>query len=160
VGRPVRRLGRRELHTCQAGDDGRIRIYRVSDAVLMSSFMIPRPQSSYCSVHNGNIVPVLGRYLLVAGWYYGGTSVVDFTNPMQPQEVGYYDPDGPSGQSWSSYWYNGRIYSHDMNRGVDVFSMITPYRPDGLQVPYLNAQTQEDLYLPSVTALGQLSPAR
>jgi hypothetical protein len=27
-------------------------------------------------------------------------------------------------------------------------------------VPYLNAQTQENLYIPSVTALGQLQPAK
>jgi hypothetical protein len=126
----------------------------------MSSFMIPRPQTAYCSVHNGNIVPVLGKYLLVAGWYYGGTSVVDFTNPAQPQEVAFYDFDPVSGQSWSSYWYNGRIYSNDMNRGVDVFSMVTPWAPYGQQWTHLNAQTQEDLYIPSITALGQLSPAR
>jgi hypothetical protein len=145
--------------TCQASSDGKIRIFRVSDAALMSSFMIPRPQGNYCSVHNGNIVPVLGRYLLVAGWYYGGTSVVDFTNPAQPQEVAFFDPDSPSGESWSSYWYNGKIYANDMNRGVDVFNMLTPYRPYGQQWGHLNAQTQEDLYLPSITALGQLTPA-
>ncbi len=148
-------------NTCQPNGDGKIRIYRVSDAQLMSSFMIPRAQgSAYCSVHNGNIVPVLGKYLLVAGWYYGGTSVVDFTNPTQPQEVAFYDFTPTSGQSWSSYWYNGRIYSNDMNRGVDVFNLLTPYTPYGQQWTHLNAQTQEDLYLPSVTALGQLSPAR
>jgi hypothetical protein len=146
--------------SCQANGDGKIRIFRVSDAQLMSAFMIPRPQGTYCSVHNGNIVPVLGKYLLVAGWYYGGTSVVDFTNPAQPQEVAYYDFDSPSGESWSSYWYNGRIYSNDMVRGVDVFNMITPYRPYGQQWTHLNAQTQEDLYIPSLTALGQLSPGR
>jgi hypothetical protein len=144
--------------TCASGDDGRIRIYRVSDAQLMTSFMIPRPQGIYCSVHNGNVVPVLGRYLLVAGWYYGGTSVVDFTNPMNPQEVAYYDPDSPSGETWSSYWYNGKIYANDMNRGVDVFSMVTPYSAYGQHWAHLNAQTQEDLYLPPITALGQLSP--
>lgn len=146
-------------NTCQPNGDGKIRIYRVSDAALMSSFMIPRPQTSYCSVHNGNIVPVLGKYLLVAGWYYGGTSVVDFTNPTQPQEVAFYDFDPTSGESWSSYWYNGRIYANDMVRGVDVFNMLTPYRPYGQQWTHLNAQTQEDLYIPSITALGQLSPA-
>lgn len=146
--------------SCQASGDGKIRIYRVSDAALMSSFMIPRPQGSYCSVHNGNIIPVLGKYLLVAGWYYGGTSVVDFTNPTQPQEVAFYDFDSPSGESWSSYWYNGRIYSNDMVRGVDVFSMVTPWSPYGQQWTHLNAQTQEDLYIPSLTALGRLSPAR
>jgi hypothetical protein len=145
--------------TCQSGGDGRIRIYRVSDGQLMSSFMIPRPQTSYCSVHNGNIIPVLGKYLLVAGWYYGGTSVIDFTNPTQPREVGFYDFDPASGESWSSYWYNGRIYNNDMVRGVDVFDMLTPYRPYGQQLTHLNAQTQHDLYIPSVTALGQLRPS-
>jgi hypothetical protein len=37
--------------------------------VQMSSFMIPRPQGSVnCSVHNGNNIPVDGRYILVAAW--------------------------------------------------------------------------------------------
>jgi hypothetical protein len=27
-------------------------------------------------------------------------------------------------------------------------------------VPYLNAQTQENLYIPSITAIGQLRPTR
>jgi hypothetical protein len=143
--------------TCQPGGDGKIRIYRVSDAALMSSFMIPRPSGSYCSVHNGNIVPVLGRYLLVSAWYTGGTSVIDFTNPMSPQEVGYVDQSG--GEVWSSYWYNGRIYANDMLRGQDVESIATPYVPYGQQWSHLNAQTQEDLYIPSVTALGQLRPS-
>jgi hypothetical protein len=144
--------------TCQPGGDGKIRIYRVSDAALMSSFMIPRAQTNYCSVHNANVVPVLGRYLLVSAWYTGGTSVIDFTNPMSPQEVGYVDQS--IGEVWSSYWYNGRIYANDMLRGQDVESIVTPYVPYGLQVPYLNAQTQEQLYIPSVTALGQLRPAK
>jgi hypothetical protein len=127
----------------------------------MASYMIPRAQAQYCSVHNGNIVPVLGRYLLVAAWYYGGTSVVDFTNPMQPTEVGYYDADGSptAAETWSSYWYNGRIYANDWRRGQDVFNITTPYTPYGQQWTHLNAQTQEDLYIPSVTALGQLRPA-
>jgi hypothetical protein len=145
-------------NTCQPGGDGKIRIYRVSDAALMSSFMIPRTSGSYCSVHNGNIVPVLGRYLLVSAWYTGGTSVIDFTNPMSPQEVGYVDQS--NGEVWSSYWYNGRIYANDMLRGTDVESIATPYVPYGQQWSHLNAQTQEDLYIPSVTALGQLQPAK
>jgi hypothetical protein len=144
-------------NTCQPGGDGKIRIYRVSDAALMSSFMIPRTSGAYCSVHNGNIVPVLGRYLLVSAWYTGGTSVIDFTNPMSPQEIGYVDQS--NGEVWSSYWYNGRIYANDMLRGQDVESIATPYVPYGLQWPYLNAQTQENLYIPSVTALGQLRPS-
>jgi hypothetical protein len=148
--------------TCSASGNGKIWIYRVSDGQFMASFMIPRPQGQYCSVHNGNVVPVLGRYLLVAAWYYGGTSVVDFTNPMQPTEVGYYDADNSptSAETWSSYWYNGRIYANDMRRGQDVFNLSTPYTPYGQQWTHLNPQTQENLYIPSVTALGQLHPAK
>jgi hypothetical protein len=140
--------------TFQAAGDGRIHIYRVSDGQRVSTFMIPRPQANYCSVHNGNIVPVLA-------WYYGGTSVVDFTNPMQPTEIAYYDPEGSptSGETWSSYWYNGKIYANDMRRGQDVFNILTPYTPYAQQWTHLNAQTQEDLYIPSLTALGQLHPA-
>jgi hypothetical protein len=143
--------------TCSASGNGKMWIYRVSDGQFMASYMIPRAQTTYCSVHNANVVPVLGRYLLVSAWYTGGTSVIDFTNPMSPQEVGYVDQSG--GEVWSSYWYNGRIYANDMLRGQDVESIATPYVPYGQQWSHLNAQTQEDLYIPSVTALGQLRPS-
>ena len=54
--------------------------------------MIPRQQGgAYCSVHNGNFIPVFGRYQLVAAWYGGGTGVIDLTNPTQPHEIAYYD---------------------------------------------------------------------
>jgi hypothetical protein len=145
--------------TCQPGGDGMIRIYRVSDGQLMSSYMIPRPQGSYCSVHNGNIIPVNGRYLLVAAWYFGGTSIVDFTNPTNPHEVAYYDPDGnpTSGETWSSYWYNGRIYANDMRRGQDVFTIITPNNGYGATWTHLNAQTQEDMLPPTITTTTPLA---
>jgi hypothetical protein len=145
--------------TCQAGGDGRIRIWRMSDHALISSFMIPRPQGgSYCSVHNGNIIPVNGRYLLVAAWYYGGTSVVDFTNPAAPVEIGYYDATTPlSAETWSSYWYNGHIYANDMNRGVDVFDLLTPITRYGATWTHLNAQTQEELLAPPISTLTPLA---
>jgi len=138
---------------CSAGGNGRIWIYRVSNATLQSSFMIPRQQSSYCSVHNGNIVPVGSRYLLVAAWYAGGTSVVDFTNPTAPSEIAYYDALVGRGaaDTWSSYWYNGKIYANDITRGVDVFNITTPINPYGATWTHLNAQTQEEL-LPSIQA--------
>jgi len=144
--------------TCTPGGNGQIWIYRVSDAHLMSSYMIPRPQGAYCSVHNGNIIPVNGRYLLVAGWYYGGTSVVDFTNPAAPVEIGYYDATTPlSAETWSSYWYNGHIYANDMNRGVDVFDLLTPITRYGATWTHLNAQTQEELLAPPISTLKPLA---
>jgi hypothetical protein len=151
--------------SCQPNGDGKIRIYRVNDAVLMSSFMIPRPQGTYCSVHNGNIIPVNGRYLLAAAWYGGGTSVVDFTNPAAPTEIAFYDATGsplPS-DAWSSYWYNGKIYANDIERGTDVFNIVTPVNRWAQTWTHLNAQTQEDLLQPSIAdarPLARLKPAR
>jgi WD40 repeat protein len=145
--------------TCQAGGDGQISIWRVSDGQLMSTYMIPRPQGgTYCSVHNGNLIPVNGRYLLVAAWYGGGTSVIDFTNPANPHEVAYYDATGSPATSdaWSSYWYNGKIYTNDIVRGQDVFNIVLPSTQFGATFTHLNAQTQEDL-LPSISATPSLS---
>jgi hypothetical protein len=144
---------------CSPNQPGQIRIYRVSDGHLMSQYMIPRPQgASYCSVHNGNLIPVAGRYLLVAAWYFGGTSVIDFTDPTNPHEIAYYDPEGSptAGEAWSAYWYNGKIYTNDIRRGQDVYDFILPSNVYGATFTHLNAQTQEDL-LPSIPATPVLS---
>lgn len=144
---------------CSQSGNGKIRTYRVSDGQLMSIFMIPRPQGSYCSVHNGMYIPVAGRYLLVAAWYGGGTSVVDLTNPASPHEVAYYDATGnpAASDAWSSYWYNGKIYTNDIGRGQDVFDYLRPSNPFGLTFAHLNAQTQETLLS---RALGKAARTR
>jgi hypothetical protein len=133
---------------CLSSGNGRIWIYRVSDASLQSTFMIPRPQQDYCSVHNGNFIPVNGRYLLVTAWYGGGTSVVDLTNPSAPHEAAYYDAvvGRAAADTWSSYWYNGTIYANDIARGVDAFKLATATSRFGVTWEHLNAQTQEDLF--------------
>jgi WD40 repeat protein len=144
---------------CAPNGDGKIRIWRVADAHLMSTFQIPRQQTTYCSVHNGNIIPIAGRYLLVAAWYGGGTSVIDFTNPSQPREIGYYRATTGRGASdaWSSYWYNGKIYVNDITRGVDVLDLAIPGNGYGAQWGHLNAQTQEDLYPPPFSPVARLA---
>jgi hypothetical protein len=146
--------------TCQPNGDGKIRIWRVSDGMLMSSFMIPRPQGSiYCSVHNGNVIPVVGRYILVAAWYGGGTSVVDFTDPTNLHEIAYYVGTTGRGRAdtWSSYWYNGKIYANDITRGLDVFDLVLPNAPYGGTWAHLNPQTQEDLYPPPLRTMTPLA---
>ena len=35
--------------------------------------------------HNGGLIPVPGRDLMVQGWYQGGVNVMDFTNPDKPR---------------------------------------------------------------------------
>ncbi len=84
-----------------------------------------------CVAHNGSIIPVPGRDIMAQGWYQGGVSVFDFTDPAHVQEIAYYDR-GPVnadtlhiGGSWAAYWHNGFLYSTEIARGLDVFE-LTP----------------------------------
>jgi hypothetical protein len=93
-------------------------------------FKIPAPQTpaENCVAHNGGLIPVPGRDIMVQGWYQGGVSVFDFTDASHPVEIGYFDR-GPVdttlvlGGSWGAYWYNGRIYSSEIARGLDVLEL-------------------------------------
>ena len=96
-----------------------------------SYFKLPAAQTEQenCVAHNGSIVPVPGRDIMVQAWYQGGVSVFDFTDSAKPVEIAYFDR-GPidakrtvtAGQ-WSDYWYNGYIYGTEMSRGLDVFRL-------------------------------------
>ena len=64
-------------------------------------FKIPTAQSALenCVSHNGGLLPVPGRDLMVQGWYQGGIDISDFTDPDHPYEVAYFDRgpvDSPS----------------------------------------------------------------
>ncbi len=82
-----------------------------------------------CVAHNGNLIPVPGRDLMIQAWYQGGLSIMDFTDPAAPVEIAYFDR-GPLGEklmvggSWSAYWFNGRIYSSEIARGLDVLRLV------------------------------------
>jgi hypothetical protein len=83
-----------------------------------------------CVAHNGSLVPIPGRDILVQAWYQGGVSMVDFTDTTHPIEIAYFDR-GPLdatrralGGMWSVYWYNGYIYGSEIARGVDVFKLV------------------------------------
>ena len=96
-------------------------------------FKMPAPQTDQenCVAHNGSIVPVPGRDIMVQAWYQGGISVFDFTDAAHPVEIAFFDrgPVDPdrliTAGFWSSYWYNGRIYGTEIARGLDVFK-LTP----------------------------------
>jgi hypothetical protein len=82
-----------------------------------------------CVAHNGSLVPVPGRDIMVQAWYQGGISVIDFTDSSHPQEIAFFDRGPVSGTGlvlggfWSAYWYNGHIYGSEIARGFDTFSM-------------------------------------
>ena len=96
-------------------------------------YKLPAPQSAQenCVAHNGSLVPVPGRDIMVQGWYQGGISVFDFTDPAKPFELAYFDRGAYNptqltlGGVWSAYWYNGNIYSTEIGRGLDILA-LTP----------------------------------
>jgi hypothetical protein len=104
-------------------------------------FKIPTAQSAQenCVSHNGGLIPVPGRDLMVQGWYQGGIDVSDFTDPDHPFEVAFFDRgpvDLPNdttkksersrytiGGSWGAYYWNGYIYSSELARGMDILQL-------------------------------------
>ena len=104
-----------------------------------------------CVAHNGSLVPVPGRDIMVQAWYQGGISVWEFTDPARPRELAFFER-GPlsterliPGGSWSAYWYNGLIYSADIQKGFDVLLVADPaFLLAGLinRMDSFNAQTQ------------------
>jgi hypothetical protein len=133
---------------------------------LVGTYKLPQQVvSEFCTAHLFNTVPRRDeRDVLVSSWYAGATSVIDFTDPSKPTQLAYYIPSetvSPDQQpteaaAWSSYWYNGYIYSNnfdeDVNsiskrsRGLDVFKLDLPDVNRGaVRLPRLNPQVQEPL---------------
>ncbi len=133
------------------GADG-IYDIRGGKLVFRSYFKIPRTQANTenCVAHNGSLIPVKGRDIMVQAWYQGGISVWDFTNSAKPVEIAHFDRGPLSeerlivGGSWSAYWYNGHIYSSDIQQGLDVLKVNDPRvaRARGVRVDELNVQSQ------------------
>ncbi|MEV5010714.1 MULTISPECIES: hypothetical protein [unclassified Streptomyces] len=124
--------------------------------VFRGYFKIPRHQADTenCVAHNGSLIPVKGRDIMVQAWYQGGVSVWDFTDSTQPKEIGYFER-GPLttdrltvGGSWSAYYYNGYIYSNDIAKGFDVLK-VNDKRTDParkIHLDQLNVQSQPDYF--------------
>jgi hypothetical protein len=106
-------------------------------------FKIPTAQSAQenCVSHNGGLIPVPGRDIMVQGWYQGGVDIIDFTDPDHPFEIGFFDRGpvdvpapgdsaavsrqrGTIGGSWGAYYWNGYVYSSEMARGLDVLELM------------------------------------
>lgn len=161
---------------CQATDKptwGANAIFEIVDRKLRfaSYYKLPAPQTAVenCVAHNGSLVPVPGRDIMVQAWYQGGISVFDFTDPARPIEIAYFDR-GPldadaliTGGYWSAYWYNGHIYGAEMARGLDVFT-LTPgphLSKDELeaaalvQASHFNVQHQDRIVWPAHPAVAR-----
>jgi hypothetical protein len=142
-------------------------IFTLSGASMafQSYYKLPVSQTSFenCVAHNGTLIPVPGRDIMAQGWYQGGVSVFDWTDPSHPREIAYFDR-GPMDStklvgagSWSAYWYNGYIISSEIARGLDIFeltpnTLLSQNEIDAAKLihfDYLNAQDQQQLVWPA-----------
>jgi hypothetical protein len=129
----------------------------------------PQTPEENCVAHNGSLVPVPGRDIMVQAWYQGGVSVFDWTDAKHPMEIAFFDrgPLKPDqmvlGGSWSAYWYNGVIVSSEITRGLDVFELVpnallTQNEIDAAKtahLDYLNVQDQPHYTWPASFALAR-----
>jgi hypothetical protein len=133
----------------ERGADG---IYDIVGGQLefRSYYKLKRTQANTenCVAHNGSLIPVKGKDLMVQAWYQGGISVWDFTNSRKPKEIGWFER-GPLyadklvvGGSWSAYWYNGYIYSNDIQKGLDVLKLDDKRVKKAQKMNEFNPQSQ------------------
>jgi hypothetical protein len=123
-----------------------------------SYYKLPAVQTDKenCVAHNGSLIPIPDRDIMVQSWYQGGVSVFDWTDPRNPVEIAYFDR-GPvdslrqgNGGTWSAYWYNGTIVSSEIARGIDMMAMtptqyVTKNEIDAantVKMSFFNAQGQ------------------
>jgi LVIVD repeat-containing protein len=155
---------------CRATDKpewGADAIFTVNNGALQfqSYYKMPAAQTPFenCVAHNGSLIPIPGRDVMVQAWYQGGISVFDWTDAAHPREIAYFDR-GPMDStkmvgagSWSAYWYNGHIVSSEIARGLDILDL----KPSGfisqneldaaklVHLDYLNVQGQPRLVWPA-----------
>jgi hypothetical protein len=142
-----------------------------TDLRFHSYFKIPAAQTPQenCVAHNGSLIPIPGRDVMVQGWYQGGISVFDWTDPANPVEIAYFDR-GPADAnrlipagSWSAYWYNGVIVSSEIARGLDIFELVPSAHISANEIAaaktvkfeYKNTQGQPQIVFPPSFALAR-----
>ena len=87
---------------------------------------------------------------MVQAWYQGGISVFDFTDSENPRELAWFDrgelaPDRlVLGGSWSAYYYNGHVFSNDIQKGFDVLRInsLAVQKASRYRYGQLNPQSQ------------------
>jgi len=138
---------------------------------FQSYYKLPVPQTSLevCVAHNGSLIPVPGRDIMIQSWYEGGISMFDWTDAAHPKEIGFFDR-GPSDStrlgnagSWSVYWYNGLIVSSEISRGLDILELvpsnyISQNEIDAAKLvrfDHLNVQGQQQFVWPATFVLAR-----
>jgi hypothetical protein len=161
---------------CRASDPptwGADAIFDIVDRKLQfrGYYKMPAAQAETenCVAHNGSLIPVPGRDIMVQAWYQGGLSMFDFTDSAHPIEIAFFDR-GPidakqliTAGYWSTYWYNGQIYGSEIARGIDIFKLkpsehLTANEIEAatlVRSDEVNTQLQSKFLWPATTAVAR-----
>ncbi len=161
---------------CRASDPvewGANAIFTVEDGemVFTSYYKLSAPQTPQenCVAHNGSLIPIPGRDIMIQGWYQGGISLIDWTDPTNPVEIAYFDRGPVDGEvmrmggSWSVYWYNGVIVNSEIARGLDILELVPSEAmtqneidaANSVELTHLNSQGQPIFEWPATFALAR-----
>jgi hypothetical protein len=138
---------------------------------FQSYYKLPVAQTATenCVAHNGSMIPIPGRDVMIQAWYQGGISLFDFTDAAHPKEIGFFDR-GPVDTtklqlagSWSVYWYNGKIVSSEIQRGLDILELVPSAHISqneidaarSVHLDYLNTQGQPKYVWPASFAVAR-----
>ena len=148
-------------------------IFTIEDGemVFHSYFKLPAAQTPQenCVAHNGSLIPIPGRDIMIQGWYQGGISLIDWTDPGNPTEIAYFDRGPLNGErmemagSWSVYWYNGLIVNSEIARGLDILELVPSEvltqneidAANSVRLDQLNSQGQPIFEWPATFALAR-----
>lgn len=161
----------RERDPMEWGANAIFTINENNEMQFQSYYKLPAAQTEQenCVAHNGSLIPIPDRDVMVQSWYQGGISVFDWTDPQNPVEIAFHDR-GPvdstrmeMGGSWSVYWYNGNIVNSEIARGLDIFKLEpSPYltaneigAANTVTFDYLNAQGQPKFDWPATFVLAR-----
>jgi hypothetical protein len=161
---------------CRADDPkewGADALFRIEGNQMrfQSYYKLPVAQTAQenCVAHNGSMIPIPGRDVMVQSWYQGGISVFDWTDPTKPTEIAFFDRGPVSatemelGGTWSVYWYNGAIVSSEILRGLDILELLPSPALTANEIAaaktvhfdYLNTQGQQRFVWPASFSLAR-----
>ena len=73
---------------------------------------MPAPQTRFenCAAHNGSLIPIPGRDVMVQAWYQGGISVLDEIDDARTVHLDYLNAQGQPKYEWPPSFSLARAY--------------------------------------------------
>lgn len=104
------------VHFYKAAADGS---FALNGMDKTGTFNIPlhAPEPSGCTAHVFWQAPDQNR--MTIAWYKQGVRVVDYSDPAQAKELGWFIPKGAN--TWGAKPHRGFVFASDMARGLDVY---------------------------------------